>query len=334
MNKPLNMAIVGLGYWGPNYARIIHKLAEGNLLWCADLNEENLKKIKERYPNIKTTTNYGEIVADPELDAVLVITPVSSHYEITKCFLEKGKHVLVEKPFTETVEQAEDLTRLAKSKNLILMVGHVYLFNPAVSKLKELIETDQLGDVYYIKAERVGLGPIRKQASALWDLATHDVSVALYLIGIEPIGVSAQGGAYLQNGVEDFVNLILRFPQKIFASTFASWYAPEKTRKTIVVGSKGMVVFDDVNKKETLKLYRRGIDTNLLNVTPEYHDHQNIVLMGKTETVLVENTEPLKNQVLHFIDCVVNKKQPLTDGRNGQRVVKVLRAAENILRRE
>lgn len=334
MNKPLNIAIVGLGYWGPNYARIISELPEGKLLWCADLNEDNLKKIKERYPGVKTTTEFGKIIDDPSVDAVLVVTPVQSHYEIARRFLENGKHVLVEKPFTKTVEQAEALINHANAKNLTLMIGHVYLFNPAVRKLKELIVAGQLGDVYYLKADRVGLGPIRKQASALWDLATHDVSIALHLIETEPEGVSAQGGAYLQDGVEDFVNLTLRFPNKVFASIFASWYAPEKVRKMIVVGSKGMAVLDDVNKKAMLKLYRRKVDTSLLDVTPEYQDHQNIVWIGNTETVAVENTEPLKDQVRHFIDCVVNKKTPLTDGWSGQRVVKVLRCAEDILSRE
>lgn len=334
MNRPLNIAIVGLGYWGPNYARIVCELSEGNLLWCADLSEENLRKIKEKYPAVKTTTDYQEIITDPDVDAILVVTPVNSHHKITKSFLEKGKHVLVEKPFTETLEQAEDLISLAESKNLTLMVGHVYLFNPGIKKLKELIKTGQLGDIYYIKAERFGLGPIRKQASALWDLATHDISIALYLIEAEPAAVWVQGGDYLQDGVEDFVNLTLRFPKKVFATAFASWYAPEKIRKTIVVGSKGMAVFDDVNKEEMLKLYRWKVDTNLLDVTPEYHDHQNIILMGNTEKVTVKNIEPLKDQVQHFIDCILYKKNPLTDGRNGQRVVKILRSAEDFLRKE
>lgn len=330
--KKINIGIIGCGYWGPNYVRIFNEILESNIKYCCDLNEENLSKIKKLYPVEKTTKDYRELVRDKNVDAVVITTPVNTHYEIVKDCLKTKKHILVEKPFTSTSKQAEELLELVKKNNIILMVGHVYEYNPGTQKLKEIIKERKLGDLYYIKTERIGLGPIRKQASALWDLATHDISIVTYLLDDLPISVTVEGESYIQKGIEDLVVLTLRFSQKIICTIYASWLAPEKIRKVTVVGSKGMAVFDDVNKTEMLKIYERKINSNLLNTTPQYSDHQNIVSIGDVYIPHIKQSEPLENQALHFLECISKNKKPLTDVEDGLNIIKILEAAEKSLR--
>jgi predicted dehydrogenase len=222
---------------------------------------------------------------------------------------------------------------LAEKNKVILMTGHVYLYNPGIRKLKEYIKENKLGKIYYLKSERMALGPIRKKGSVLWDLAIHDVYVALYLLEEMPTSVFAQGGDYLQKDIEDFVNLNLKFPKNIFCSIGASWFAPQKIRELMVVGSEGMAIFDDVDKHEMLKIYERKINKNLLGSTPHYSDHQNIVNVGDVYTPHIEQSEPLKNQAIHFIECIKNNKNPLTSGEEALKVIKVLEEAERTLKR-
>ncbi|NQT23553.1 MAG: Gfo/Idh/MocA family oxidoreductase [Candidatus Omnitrophica bacterium] len=328
----LKVGIIGCGYWGPNYTRILNDLTDVEIGWCCDLDKERLAKIKELYPYVKLSDNYKELVKNPEINAFIVTTPLNSHYEIVKLCLENGKHVLVEKPFTSTSKEAKELIKIMDKRNLILMVGHVYEFNPAVTKLKEVIKEGKLGDIYYVYAERVGLGPIRKYASALWDLATHDMSVATYILDEFPESVTAVGEYYIQKKVEDMVSVSLRFPSRVIYKIIASWIAPEKIRRTTVVGSKGMAIFDDVNKAEPLKIYERSINKDLLDSTPEYSDHQLVVKMGDVYLPKVVHSESLKNQVEHFLKCILENKKPLTDAIDGLSVVKMLEAAERSLK--
>ncbi len=329
----VNVGVVGCGYWGPNYVRIFTGLKNSTVTCCCDLDEKNLDKIKHFYPSMKITKDYIDIATDPDIDSVVVTTPLTTHYEIAKSCLDNRKHVLIEKPFTSNSKEANELMTIAEEKKLVLMPGHVYNYHPGVRKLREILEKGELGDLYYISSERVGLGPIRKHASALWDLATHDICIAIYLLGLLPKEVTAEGESYIQKGVEDIVFLSLRFPKGIFCNMHATWIAPEKIRKTTVVGSKGMAVFDDVSKSEMIKIYEREVDRGLLDSTPEYVDHQSILRMGGIRIPKLEQSEPLKNLCEHFLDCVLNQKKPLTDARSGMEVVKVLEAAEAYLRR-
>lgn len=327
----LNIAVVGLGYWGPNYVRVLNELKESRVKYCCDLDKKNLDKIKNLSLTTNTTDEYTEVAECSDIDGVIITTPLNTHFKIAKDFLLHNKHVLVEKPFTISSEEAIELIKIAEKKDLILMVGHVYVYNPGVQKLKNLI-TNRLGKLYYVRAERLGLGPIRKHANVLWDLGTHDISIATYLLDSMPESVSAEGASYLQENVEDMVFLTLKFPNKVIYNIYASWIAPEKIRKTTVVGSDAMVVFDDVNKSEMIKIYDRKINKELLNSTPEYSDHQSIVSIGDVHIPMIEQAEPLKNQVKHFLDCISNNKKPITDGYEGLKVVKILENAEKSLK--
>jgi len=212
------------------------------------------------------------------------------------------------------------------------MVGHVYEFNPTIQRLRDMIRRKCLGSVYCCNAERVGLGPIRKHANALWDLATHDISIALYLLEEYPQRVTAVGEYYLQKDIKDFVFVSLTFPSRIVYNIYVSWIAPEKIRKTTIVGSKGMAVFDDVDKTESLKVYERKFDTNLLDSTPKYSDHQHIVSIGDVRIPKIDHGEPLKYQAMHFLECIIFNKKPITNVDDGLRVVKILEAAEKSLK--
>ena len=329
----VSVSVIGCGYWGPNYVRIFSELRESKISYCCDLNEENLAKVKHLYPAMKTTKDYKEVANDRNTDAVVVTTPLNTHHEIAKYCLERGKHVLIEKPFTSSSEEGKELMKIANKKKLVLMAGHVYEYHPGVRKLKEILTRGELGELYYMSAERVGLGPIRKYASALWDLATHDISIALYLLGTMPREVTAKGESYIQKNVEDLVFLTLKFPNDILCNILASWIAPEKIRKVTLVGSKGMAVFNDVEKSEMIKIYEREIDKTLLDTTPSYVDHQSIVRVGDIRVPRVDQAEPLKNMCKHFLECILERKKPLTDAHDGVNVVKVLEAAQASLKK-
>ena len=330
--EKINIALIGCGYWGPNYIRVFNSLSQCRVSHCCDLDDSKLDRMKKLYPEIKAVKDYKAIASEDRIRAVVIATPLNTHYKIAKYFLEHDKHILVEKPLTLTSKETRDLISIAKRKKLILMVGHVYEYNPGIVALKDLIKKGTLGKVYYMKSERMGLGPIRKQANALWDLATHDISVALYLLEGFPIKIFAQGGRYIQDNIEDFVDLTLRFKNNVFCSIYASWLAPEKVRKLTVVGSRAMAVFDDVNKSEMLKVYERKINKGLLDSTPEYNDHQNIVDVGDVYISSVEQSEPMKNQAEDFLGSIFENKQPKADGNDGLRVVKILECAQKYLK--
>lgn len=330
----LNLGIVGYGYWGPNYLRALSELNVAKIMYCSDLNKENLKKVKILYPGIKTTVNYSEILNDSKVDAIIITTPPNTHFEIAKNCLNRDKHVLIEKPFVTKYEEGKELVEIAEKRNKKLMAGELYKFNPCVRKLKELISKDELGNVYYAYAERTGLGPIRKHANVLWDLATHDISIATYILDSTPTSISAVAKPYIQENVEDLVFLTLSFPNDIIYHIHASWIAPVKTRKTTVIGSKKMAVFDDVNKDESIKIFDRRIEKELIDSTPEYSDHQNIVRIGDVIIPKIEQSEPLKNQLRHFLECIEKNEVPLTDGKNSLKNIKILEAAEVSLKQK
>jgi predicted dehydrogenase len=326
----MKIGIIGCGYWGSNYIRIFNELPDSNVVWVSDLKKENLIKIKH-YPNTKKTTDYKDMLREKGVDAVVVSTPASTHFEICKESLLSGKHVLVEKPITTDSKDAEELIRISEMQKRKLMVCHTFEYNPGIIALKNYIKEKILGDIFYISAKRTGLGPIRSDVNALWDLAPHDISITNYLLGSIPETTICTGMSYLQEGVEDVVFLNLKYPKNILCSVEISWLNPRKIRETVVVGSKKMAVFDDVNKNETLKIFDKGAVPFGTRDFSDYSEHQLLIRDGDVLIPKVEQSEPLKNQCKEFLDSIKNDRKPKTDGRSGLSIVRVLEAAQKSL---
>ncbi len=321
----MNVALIGVGYWGPNLARIFSELPGCNLHTICDKKKDRLDSIKASFPNVNTTQDYKTLLGNPELEAIAVVTEAQHHYEIAKECLLAGKHVLVEKPLALNSHKCEDLIGIAKAKNRILMVGHLLEYHPGIRKLKELIDSGEIGKVYYIYSQRVNLGEIRRYENALWSFGPHDVSVILYLLGEEPESVNALGESYLQENIEDVVFVNLHFKDKGMAQVHISWLDPHKIRKFTIVGSKKMVVFDDMESSEKIKIYDKGADFPGKYVS--YGDSITLRI-GDISIPKIDMKEPLKIECQHFLDCIRENKSPLSDGADGLRVVRVLEAAQ------
>ncbi len=320
---------VGLGYWGPNLLRNFNGLAQARVKVCCDLDETALRRVGSQYPGMAITADYGALLADPEIEAVIVTTPTPAHYELAKAALLTGRHVFVEKPIALAVAEAEDLVALAEERGRVLMVGHLLMYHPAVTRLKQLVDGGELGDVYYLYTSRLNLGQVRRNENAMWSLAPHDISVALHLLGEEPEVVAAQGLTYLQPGIPDTVFLTLRFASGRAAHVHVSWLDPHKVRRITVVGSQKMAVFDDVDSTEKLRIYDKGVHR------PAYDSYGDSLSLrfGDISIPRVDMREPLRLECQHFIDCIVNGQTPLSDGRNGVQVLRVLEAGQQSLER-
>ncbi|MGM0485083.1 MAG: Gfo/Idh/MocA family protein, partial [Candidatus Krumholzibacteriota bacterium] len=243
----LNIGVIGCGYWGPNLIRNFHNIDEARVKTCSDLKDKRLEHMKGLYPSVDTTKNYRDIINDDEIEAVVIATPVSSHYSISKEALEAGKHVFVEKPLASEVEQGTELVKMAREKKLILFVGHTFVYTAAVNKIKELVKSGELGDIYYITSSRLNLGLFQDDINVMWDLAPHDISIMNYILDASPESVTANGFSYIQPEIDDVGFITLRYPDSIVANIHVSWLNPNKIRKTTVVGSKKMLVYDDVS---------------------------------------------------------------------------------------
>jgi len=323
-----NIAVVGCGYWGKNLVRNFAEL--GVLHTICDSNPRILSDLESQYANVRKETNLGTVVADKDIKGVVIALPAALHYSAAKQALLAGKDVFVEKPLTSKSSEAEELVELAERRNLILMVGHLMLYHPAVHVLKQHMQAGNLGDIYYLYSTRVNLGQIRRDESALWRLTPHDISLFLFLLGDSPKTVSAHGRAYVQPYLEDVVFITLKFPQNILAHIHASWLDPHKIRQLTVVGSKKMAVFDDMEPKQKLKIYDKG-------VVPDYNAASSFsgALPLRSEEVLIPQidlTEPLLLECQYFVDCIKMRRQPLSDGRSGHQVTKILEAAQRSLR--
>jgi len=325
----LTIAVIGCGYWGPNFIRNFAQFPAVSMKKAVDLNKERLRHISQLYPSVETTTSVDDVINDPTIDAAVVATPVSSHHSIAKRLLEAGKHVLVEKPMAASVAQAEDLKRIAHDRGLTLMAGHTFLYTAAVNKMKELIASGELGHVYYISTTRVNLGLFQEDINVVWDLAPHDVSILNYVLGSEPETVSAQGQSYIQSGIEDVAFLHLTYPGDIIAHTHVSWLNPDKVRRTVVVGSKKMLVYDDVSTQEKIRVFDKGV-----TVQPHYDTFGEFQLsyrFGDIYTPRLDDNEPLKNECQHFVQCILKQEMPRSNGEAGLAVVRVMeRACESI----
>ena len=323
----LNLGMVGLGYWGPNLLRNFTQLDGCRVKVCCDLDEDVLKRLKIQYPDIETTNDYTSLLNNPEIQAIVLAVSAVKHYELAKLAILHNKHVFVEKPLTLNVPHAKELVQLAQQYKVKLMVGHLMEYHPAIEKLKQMIQNQELGDIYYLYSQRVNLGRIRKDENALWSLAPHDISIIMYLLESDPINVSARGQSYLQKDVEDVVFLNMLFPDKIMAHVQLSWLDPHKIRRTTIVGSKKMAVFDDMDQSEMIRIYDKGVSN------PSYGSFGESLSLrfGDVTIPYVKMIEPLRLECQHFIDCIKNDKQPRSDGMDGLRVVKVLQAAQESL---
>ena len=329
MNK-VGIGIAGLGYWGPNLLRNFSQLDGCKVKICCDLSEKSRRHAGEQYPDIETTDDYGSLLQDPEVQAIVIATPATTHYDLAKRAILNGKHVFVEKPLTLDIAQAAKLVDLAQQNGIKLMVGHLMEYHPAIGMLKDMIRDGHLGDVYYLYSQRVNLGKIRKDENALWSLAPHDISILIYLLGAEPENVSARGQAYLQDGIEDVVFLNLLFPGKVMAQIQLSWLDPHKIRRTTIVGSEKMAVFDDMEPTEMIRIYDKGVANG-----PGYDSFGESLSLrfGDVKIPYIKMVEPLRVECQHFIDCIRNDMQPRSDGHDGLRVVRVLQAAQESLDR-
>ncbi len=328
----LNVGVIGCGYWGPNLIRNFLNLKTSKVISCADIAEDRLNHMKRLYPALRTTTNYREIVTDPGIDAVVIATPVSSHYTIAREALEAGKHVFLEKPLAQSVEEGRKLVEFAKQKERVLMVGHTFVFTAAVNKIKDLIWNGEIGDVYYLATSRVNLGIFQDDINVVWDLAPHDVSIMNYVLNARPVSVSAIGQSYIRPGIEDVAFLLLRYPQSTIANIHVSWLNPNKIRSTTVVGSKKMLVYDDVSSLEKIRIYDKGV-----TVTPHYDTFGEFQLSyryGDISIPRLDDAEPLKIECQHFVDCIEKGATALSSGSHGLDVLLALDAADRSMREQ
>lgn len=317
-----NIALIGAGDWGKNHLRVLDRL--GVLHSVSEVNERLIKERQKEFPGVTFFKEDPGILADPAARAVVIAVPASKHFEVVKKYLMAGKDVLVEKPLALTVAEGEELVRLAKKENRVLMVGHILQYHPAVIKLKELIDNGELGEIRYIYSNRLNIGKLRKEENVLWSFAPHDISLILmFLNGQEPESIDAYGGAYVKPGIYDTTLTTLKFKNGVKGHIFVSWLHPFKEQKLVVVGSKKMAVFDDVGE-EKLFIYPHRID--LID--------GDIPVARKAESypVPLEKKEPLNEELLHFIDCISSRESPKTDGNEGLLVLKILEQAEKKLK--
>ena len=323
----LGVAIVGCGYWGINYVRVFTELPQVGAVTACDQRPERLEEIRQRFPGATLVTDVGDALRSEEVDVAVVATPATTHYDVTRRCLEAGKHVLVEKPITIKSSEAEELIELAETKGLTLMVGHTFLYNAGVQKVKSYIEKGETGQLYYLYAQRTNLGPIRDDVNALWDLAPHDVSIFNYWLSSRPSWVSAIAGRVLQNCFEDYGFISLGYQDGIVGHIHASWTDPHKVRETVVVGSDKRIVFDDVRTMEQVRVFDKGVSPAAPEA-PSYGEYRFLLRDGDIISPKVEVSEPLRNQCRHFLDCVTQGIRPLSDGQAGLEVVQVMEAID------
>lgn len=326
----LKVGVIGAGYWGPNLVRTFLEIPDVSVRAVADRDPARLEHIQVRHPNIECLTLDHRRLFDLDLDAVVVATPPESHHAIVRECLEQGLDVLVEKPLTIDTEQARDLVALAEDRDRVLMVGHIGAYNPAVEALKEMIDAGELGEIRYVDAIRVGLGLFHPSLNVVWDLAPHDLAIFLHLLGESPTSVSTRGISCVQDSIEDVAYMTLMFPSGILAHSRMSWLDPCKTRKITVVGSRKMVVYDDLEAHEKLKVYDKRVSA--IRETDTFGDYQFSYHYGAIVSPYIHFEEPLRVECLHFLECVLERRQPLTDGRNGVEIVQIIEAAQRSLR--
>jgi predicted dehydrogenase len=322
--KQLGVAVIGCGYWGMNYVRIFNELTESRVVAVCDQSADRLKEVARRFPGVYLTTQVDDAASQPGVDAVVVCTEATTHFNVTRRLLLAGKHVLVEKPLTTIAADSDRLIGLAESNSAILMVGHTFIFNAGVRKVKEYVQQAG-GRVYYLYARRTNLGPIRRDVNALWDLAPHDIAIFNYLLDSTPQWVSAVGGRVLRNCRDDVGFISLGYPDNVLAHVHVSWADPDKAREVVVVKSDKRIVFNDLNGVEQVRVFEKGVST--VEQEPlNYGEFRFEIRDGDIVSPRIEPVEPLKNQCRHFLECVRTGKRPVSSGVEGRDVVRVLEA--------
>lgn len=326
----INIGIIGCGYWGPNLIRNFTQLGSANMQIACDKDTERLERMQSLYPALQTTTSTDQLFDDPDLDCVGIATPVNTHFPLAKAALEAGKHVFVEKPLTHSVDTCRTLIRVAEKHDRILMVGHTFEYTAAVNKIKEIIDAGELGEPLYIDSVRLNLGLFQPDINVCWDLAPHDISIITYLVNKLPVSVNCQGTSHYRKGIEDVANMTLKYENGLIAFLRTSWLDPNKIRKTTIVGTNKMLVYNDVESQEKIKIYDKGVDTPPYYDT--YGDFQFAYRYGDIYSPRIEGYEPLRCQCEHFLECVETGSPPRSDGYSGLRVVSVLEAASKSLK--
>ena len=323
----IRIGVIGYGYWGPNLVRNFFETPGMQVACVSDLRADRLALVHSRYPSIRTTQDFRELIEDPSIDAVAIATPVSTHYDLALRALQEGKHVLVEKPLASNTEQVQHLMDLAQKRNLVLMVDHTFVYTGAVRKIRELVDSGTLGEIYYYDSVRVNLGLFQHDVNVLWDLAVHDLSIMDYVLPFRPCAVSATGLSHLPGGPENIAYLTLFFEGSQIAHIHANWLAPVKLRRTLIGASRKMIVYDDLEQSEKIKVYDKGIT---LNNQPNPEKLYQLLVGYRTGDMLapqIDVSEALRREIDHFVDCIQHQKEPMTGGNSGLRVVEILQAA-------
>ncbi|HET9888232.1 MAG TPA: Gfo/Idh/MocA family oxidoreductase [bacterium] len=330
MAEELKVAVVGAGYWGPNLIRNVSEAPGAVLRMICDQDEKRLKDVGRRYPGTQLVSDFEDVLRDREIDAVVLATPASVHAVMGIRAMEAGKDVLIEKPLATSVEECRQLIDCSERTGRVLMVGHTFIFNSAVRMIQQIVSSGEIGEVLYVYSSRVNLGRIRQDVNALWNVAPHDISILNHVLGKEPIRVRALGRSYLQPGIEDVVFAVFEYPGGLLAHVHSSWLDPSKVRRTTFVGSKKMIIYDDVESEGKIKIYDKGVRRQ----TPEqeYGEFQIRLHDGDIHIPKIRFTEPLADECKHFIECCKTRQRPETDGRDGLAVVAALEAAQESLR--
>ena len=330
MDKVLNVGVAGCGYWGPNLIRNFSSLSDCRVKQVCDTDDSRLQHMKKLYPLVATTKVFEDLVKDKDLDAIVVATPVHLHHELAKKSLLAGKHTFIEKPMATSSAECEELVALAAKKNLTLMVGHTFIYSTPVRRIKEILDSGEIGEVQYISSRRLNLGLFQKDINVTWDLAPHDISIILYLIGRPPVSINCQGKAHVNMNIEDVTNMSLNFDNGGFAIIHSSWLDPNKVREMIIVGSKKMIVYNDNEPLEKIKIFDKRVEAPPhYDTYAEFHYSYHY---GDAYIPHLKQVEPLKMETQHFLDCIRHGKTPETSGLDGLRVVQILEASSRSLK--
>ena len=324
-NAKTAVGVIGCGYWGPNLARNFNQLPTSWIKYCCDLDEGRLKHMKALFPHVVVTQRFEDLIEDPEVQAIAIATPVSAHYPLAKKCLEGGKHVLVEKPLASSSEEAQGLIDAANKRDLVLFTGHTFVYNAAVEKMKDLLQSGELGEIFYVSSIRVNLGLFQEDINVIWDLAPHDISIMNYIFGAEPVTVCTHAKSYIRQGIEDVAFVVLQYPGNITAHIHVSWLDPCKIRRTTLVGSKKMLVYDDTSALEKIRVYDKGV-----TIQPHYDTFGEFQLAYRFGDIIVpkiNDVEPLKKECGHFVECIRNGTEPMSSGEAGLEVVRVVERA-------
>jgi predicted dehydrogenase len=328
----VNVAVVGCGYWGPNLIRNFHALSDCRVGKICDSSRERLEYVGRLYPGSQLTQDFASVVEDPVIDAVVIVTPVHSHYSLARQSLSAGKHTFIEKPMATSAEECRELIEIAKRESLVLMVGHTFVYNPTVRKIKELVEGGELGDIMYISSRRLNLGLFQYDINVAWDLAPHDISIILYILGKEPISVNCQGKAHIKPGIEDVTNITLNYENGGFAMIHSSWIDPKKVREITIVGSKKMLVFDDNEPLEKIRIYDKRVEKPPhYDTVAEFHYSYHY---GDMHAPYIKQVEPLKIECQCFLDSIKDGNPCDSSGEAGLKVVQILEAATKSLKND